>query len=118
MSSDAVIEGIAHPENEQLVATAYSTIDALSADNTVRPFLTMTLWALFNNGDKIVDIVRRQAADAGTFYELEVIYLDEFDVLREHEEFPELLQELGLSGYWSSIGCRWHQDRVSCNAGT
>ena len=53
---------------------------------------------------------------SGEFYEIEIIYLDEFKVLREHEEFPELLQALGLTDYWSSIGCRWNNDHVLCDA--
>jgi hypothetical protein len=45
---------------------------------------------------------------------VEILYLDEFRVLREHEEFPELLDSLGLPDYWESIGCRWGGEKVLC----
>jgi hypothetical protein len=76
----------------------------------------MTLWALFDNGDKVMEIALQQAAEFGAIYEQETIFLDEFDILREHDQFPQLLQALGLTDYWSSIGCRWHEDQVVCDA--
>ncbi|MCH8248651.1 MAG: winged helix-turn-helix domain-containing protein [Proteobacteria bacterium] len=113
---DAVIDGLAYPDDQQRLATAYSTIDKMSADEAMPAYIMMTLWALFDNGDKIMEIALQQAAEVGAIYELETIFLDEFDVLREHEKFPQLLQALGLTDYWSSIGCRWQEDLVSCDA--
>ena len=60
-------------------------------------------------------------AESGKLYEhesaqVEIIYLDELKPLREHEEFPALLQKLGLSDYWTSIGCQWSDDQVLCEA--
>ena len=112
---DTVIDGLAHPDDQQRIDAAYATIDALAASQMMPPYIAMTLWALFDDGDKIMEIALQRAAEAGAIYELEVIYLDEFRVLREHEKFPQLLQALGLSDYWGSIGCRWQEDRVSCN---
>ena len=75
----------------------------------------MTLWALFEQGDRIMEIARVEA-QTGNIYELEVIYLAEFKVLREHEQFPELIQALGLTDYWNSIGCRWSNDQLLCDS--
>ena len=63
-----------------------------------------------------MEIALQQTAEVGAIHELELIFLDVFNVLREHEKFPQLLQALGLREYWSSIGCRWHEDQVTCDA--
>ncbi|MCH7822506.1 MAG: winged helix-turn-helix domain-containing protein [Proteobacteria bacterium] len=118
---DAVIDGLAYPDDPQRLAAAISTIDSLSADKLLPAYVTMTLWALYadlidDSGDRIMEIALREAAEEGHIYELEIIFVDEFRELREHDQFPQLLQALGLSDYWSSIGCRWHEDQVLCDA--
>ncbi len=85
------------------------------ADHELAPYVTMTLWALFEQTDRAMEVAMH-IAESGTLYEIEIIYLDEFKVLREHEDFPELLQALGLTDYWNSIGCRWSNDQVLCDA--
>ena len=79
--------------------------------------ITMTLWALFEQADRVMEVARQiTESESGTLYEIEVIYLAEFKLLREHEDFPELLEALGLTDYWTSIGCRWSNDRLLCDA--
>ncbi len=111
---DPVFDGLAHPGNQEMVEIAFDTIDKMVAVG-VPPYITMTLWAVFEQADRLIDVTM-QVAESGTLFELEVIYLDEFKVLREHEEFPELLEALGLTEYWNSIGCRWSDDQVLCDA--
>ncbi len=94
---------------------AFETLDKMIADRVVPPYVTMTLLAFFEQADRVMELAM-QVAEFGTLYELEIIYLDEFKVLREHEDFPELLQALGLTDYWNSIGCRWSNDQVLCDA--
>jgi len=94
----------------------------LSADKILPTYVTMTLWALFadridDSSDRIMEIALQEAAEQGHIYELEIIFVDEFRKLRDHKKFPQLLQALGLSDYWSSIGCRWTADQVLCDTG-
>lgn len=70
---DAVIDALAYPDDQQRLAAAYLTIDAISADKTVPPYITMTLWPMFGNGDKIMEITLQQAAEVGAIYELEYL---------------------------------------------
>ncbi len=111
---DPVFDGLAHPSNQEMLDIAFETIGKMTAAG-VPPYITMTLWALFEQADRAMEVAM-QVAESGTLYELEIIYLDEFKELREHERFPELLQALGLTDYWSDIGCRWNNDRVLCDA--
>jgi len=113
---DPVIDALAHPGNQEMLDIAFETIDKMIADG-VLPYITMTVWALFEQADRVMEIAMQVAeSEPGTLYELEIIYLDEFKVLREHEEFSELLQALGLTDYWNSIGCKWSDDQVLCDA--
>ncbi len=111
---DPVFDGLAHPGDQEMLDIAFETIGKMTAAG-VPPYITMTLWALFEQGDRAMEVAM-QVAESGTLYELEVIYLDEFKELREHEDFPELLQALGLTDYWGSIGCRWNNDQLLCDA--
>ncbi len=86
----------------------------------VPPYITMTVLALFEQGDRVMEFALN-IANSGTLYEsdsaqVEIIYLDEFKVLRDHEQFPELLRTLGLTDYWASIGCQWSNDQVLCDS--
>ena len=54
--------------------------------------------------------------DDPNYFEIELIYLDVFQILRQHEDFPRFLDQLGLTDYWQSAGCRWENDEVTCNA--
>ncbi len=112
---DPVFDGLAHPGNQEMLDIAFETIDKMIADRVVPPYIPMTLLAFFDQADRVMEVAM-QVAESGTLYEIEIIYLDEFKVLREHEDFPELLQALGLTEYWSSIGCRWRNDQVVCDA--
>ncbi len=113
---DPMIDALAHPGNQKTLDIAFETIDKMIADS-VPPFITMTVLALFGEADRVMEIAMQVAeSETGTLYELEIIYLDEFKVLREHEDFPELLQALGLTDYWNSIGCQWNNDQVICDA--
>ena len=113
---DPVIDALVRPDDPELRDIALATAKIM-IENRVYPYITMTVLALIGESDRVMEIAMQIAeSETGTFYEIEIIYLSEFKMLREHEEFPRLLQALGLTDYWNSIGCRWSNDRVNCNA--
>jgi DNA-binding winged helix-turn-helix (wHTH) protein/TolB-like protein/Tfp pilus assembly protein PilF len=111
---DPVFEGFSNPAEAESMAGTIASISAAAASGAIPTNIELTLWALLGQGDKAM-----QAAwalkESGDYFELEIFFLDEFRVLREHAEFPELLKTLGLPDYWHSIGCRWDGDRVICD---
>ena len=116
---DPVFDGLAQPENQEIRNIAIETIEKMIAER-VSPYITMTILVLFEQGDRVMELIMN-IADSGTLYaydtaQVEIIYLKEFKVLRDHEDFPTLLQKLGLTDYWASIGCRWANDQVVCDA--
>jgi tetratricopeptide (TPR) repeat protein len=116
---DPVFDGLANPDNQQMRDIAYASVEQMIADNAA-PYITMIIWALFEEADRVMDIAM-QLAESGTLYEnesaqVEIFYLHELKLLRDHKRFPELLQKLGLTEYWASIGCKWSDDQVVCEA--
>lgn len=111
---DPVFDGFMNPSDMASQAETVATVSEAATSGELPPNIELTLWALLGQGDKAMDTAWA-LQKSGEFYEVEIIYLDEFRVLREHEEFPELLEALRLTDYWDSIGCRWNGDRVACN---
>ena len=112
---DAVFNGFMNTSDPESLGETVAAISAAAKSGALQKNIELTLWALLGQRDKAM-AAARDLQESGEFYEIEIIYLDEFKVLREHEEFPELLQALGLTNYWSSIGCRWNNDHVLCDA--
>ena len=115
---DPVFDALADPLDPAKLDIAYRTVEQMMAKDTA-PYITMIIWALLNEPDRVMEVAMRMA-ESGRLFEhesaqVEIIYLDELRVLREHEEFPVLLQKLGLSDYWAGIGCRWDGDQVRCD---
>lgn len=116
---DPIFNSLANPEDPDLRNIAFGATEQLVANNTL-PYVTMIIWALLGQADRVMEVAMN-LAESGKLYEhesaqVEIIYLDELKPLREHEEFPALLQKLGLSDYWTSIGCQWSDDQVLCEA--
>ncbi len=111
---DPVFEGFMNPAEAESMAGTIASISAAASSGAIPTNIELTLWAFLGQGDKAM-----QAAwtlkESGDYFEVEIIFLDEFRVLREHPEFPELLNSLGLTDYWHSIGCQWDGSRVICD---
>ena len=111
---DAVFDGLTNPSNQENLSDTFASISAAAASGALPPNIELALWALLGQGDKAMQaawILKR----SGDYFEVEIIFLDEFRVLREHEDFPKLLESLGLTAYWDSIGCHWDGSRVNCD---
>jgi hypothetical protein len=75
----------------------------------------VAFWILAGQADRAMEMAWKLVDDPSLF-EIEAIYLDEFRILRQHEDFPRFLQEIGLTDYWQSVGCEWKNDAVTCNS--
>ncbi|MFQ6007019.1 MAG: winged helix-turn-helix domain-containing tetratricopeptide repeat protein [Woeseia sp.] len=111
---DSVFDGFANLAEAGPISATLESVDAAVASGELPLNIALSLWALLGQGDKAMEAAWSFLHDSGEYFEVEIIYLDEFRVLREHEEFPELLDALGLTAYWDSIGCHWDGARVAC----
>ncbi len=90
-------------------------LDEYSARNVIPVGVLVTFWVLAGQADRAMDIAWNLVDDPN-YFEIEAIYLDEFRILRQHEDFPRLLDELGLTEYWRSAGCNWENDALNCDS--
>ncbi len=108
---DPVFDGLEQlPETGSLVAA----LEEYSARGSIEGTALVTLWVLAGEADRAMAMAW-QLVDDPSFFEIELIFLDEFSILRQHAEFPRFLDEIGLTEYWRSEGCQWTNDQVVCN---
>ncbi len=48
-------------------------------------------------------------------FEMDILWIPEMPVFREHDEFDDLIAALGIEDYWAQHGCAFIDDRVSCS---
>ena len=112
---DPVFDGMMNPADEANLGNMFASISAAAASGDLPPNIELALWAYLEQGDKAMEAAWAFLKESEGYFEVEIFFLDEFRVVREHEEFPELLNALGLTDYWESIGCRWDGNRVNCD---
>jgi len=105
-----VFEGIHNPDKYD---DAYRRVLQLSENGSVSANIEVTLWALLGDGDRAMAVARK-LEDSGEIFEAELMFIPQLSVLREHPEFPALLDSIGLTEYWASIGCEWQGGQVVC----
>lgn len=109
---DPVFEQLAHePRSDATIAA----LEEYSSRNVIPQTALVTFWVLTGQADRAMDMAW-QLVDDPSYFEIELLYIDEFRVLRQHEDFPRLLEALGLPEYWRSVGCQWDNDAGNCAA--
>jgi DNA-binding winged helix-turn-helix (wHTH) protein/TolB-like protein/Tfp pilus assembly protein PilF len=111
---DPVFDGLINASDADSMPGTVASISAAAESGALPTNIELTLWAVLGQGDKAM-AAAWELKESGDYFEVEIIFLDEFRVLREHGEFPELLQSLGLTEYWDSIGCEWDGSSVICD---
>jgi DNA-binding winged helix-turn-helix (wHTH) protein/TolB-like protein len=107
---DPVFDELARsPNSESMVAV----LQEYSARNEMLPNALLIFWVLAGQTDRAMEMAWKLVDDP-TYFEIELLYLDEFRILRQHEDFPRLLDELGLVEYWRNVGCQWDNDAGIC----
>ena len=83
------------------------------AQNDLRPTIEISLWVLLGDADRAMDVAKKMKI-AGELFEAELMFIPQFKLLRDHPDFPALLDDVGLTEFWTSIGCEWSGERVNC----
>ena len=69
----------------------------IAASGNMNPAVLITLWVLLKDGDRAMEVAR--GLKEGEIFEAEIMFTPTYAVLREHPEFPELLDAIGLTEY-------------------
>ncbi|MDH4313910.1 MAG: winged helix-turn-helix domain-containing protein [Gammaproteobacteria bacterium] len=109
---DPVFDGIDDPSKYD---ASHSLVGEMSAGGLLPPRVEITLWAILRDADRAMQVARRLRSE-GEVFEAELLFIPQFRLIREHPEFPALMDAIGLTEYWNSVGCRWEDDAVRCNA--
>jgi len=95
-------------------AAMHSLLQEYAVQNVIPTNVLVAFWAMAGQADQAMEIAWQLVGNPDLF-DIELIYLDEFRVLRQHEDFPQLLDQLGLIDYWRDVGCQWDGDQLSCS---
>jgi DNA-binding winged helix-turn-helix (wHTH) protein/TolB-like protein/Tfp pilus assembly protein PilF len=60
--------------------------------------------------------VARLLESEGEVFEMDLLFIPEVEPLREHPEFSDLLDALGILNYWQVRGCTWTGSGAVCEA--
>ena len=100
-------------ENADYRAEALAALDTAAAARTISPQLEVTLRAMLADVDGAVAAASR-IARKGVPYEMDLLFLPELAELRQRPEFMNFMAELGITEYWSAVGCVWQGTAVQC----
>ena len=114
LESDWVAPVYAGIENPEMQPQARDIMSQLDADNALPRYILMIIWALLDDDDRAMQNAMA-VEEIGQAFELEVLFIEEFRSLREKPDFPQLLENTGLTEYWEQVGCRWTGERVECS---
>ena len=108
--SDWVTPVFAGLQNPAARAQALEIVDQI--EPRLGRNVAITLRVLFDQTDEAMEIARELAVRE--VFEAELLFAPPFAALRAHPDFPELLNEIGLTDYWASVGCEWNGNEVVC----
>ena len=109
---DTVFDGLEDPGKR---ADALALMQSLSERGLLPARVEITLWALMQEGDRALQVARRLETE-GEVFEAELLFIPQFRVVREQPGFAGLLDAIGLTAYWQSVGCRWDGTQVRCES--
>ena len=93
---------------------ALNVVVELSEAQALPPVVQITLWTLFGQLDRAMEVARLLETQ-GEIFEAEILFSEDFRVLREHPDFLPLMEATGIADYWDSVGCRWQNNAVVCD---
>jgi DNA-binding winged helix-turn-helix (wHTH) protein/TolB-like protein/Tfp pilus assembly protein PilF len=111
---DAVFDGIEDPAKQ---ADAHRLVRDLAATGQLPARVEITLWALLQDADRAMQVAQRLETE-GEVFEAELLFIPQFEPLRQHADFPALMDAIGLSDYWLSVGCQWDGLALRCSEST
>ena len=107
-----VFDGMHNPDSYD---QAHRIVSELADGNHIDSRVEISLWAILGDADRAMQVARRLER-SGEVFEAELMFIPQFSVLREHPDFPALLNAIGLTDYWHDNGCEWQTDHVVCEA--
>jgi tetratricopeptide (TPR) repeat protein len=110
---DPVFAALDDPARRDAAIAAVDTAVEQGGISRQIEFITRTV---LGDLDGAMDVARLLEVE-GEVFEMDLLFIPEVAPLRERADFAELLDALGISGYWLERGCSWSGAGAVCEAG-
>jgi len=100
-------------EDSSLREAALTAIDVAFSDPEMDPRINVIIRTMLGDVDGAMQVAM-SLASSDVFFEMDFLFTPELQPLRQHPEFPGLMQNLGIQSYWDDKGCVWLDDSISC----
>ncbi len=107
---DPVFAALSDPSRRD---TAIAAIESAELSKHLDPRVNVVLRTMFGDIDGAMKMAKVLAQPDATF-EFDMLFLPELLPLRQHPDFLDLTQKLGIQSYWQDNGCVWLDDSISC----
>ena len=94
---------------------ALDAINAAAASDGVSEQVEFIVRTVIGDIDGAIGVAR-ELETHGEIFEMDLLFIPQVQPVREHPEFLELLESLGVTRYWYENGCVWSPTRVDCGA--
>ena len=92
---------------------ALDAIDVAVAEDQISEQVEFVVRGLLGDLDGAMGVARRLEGP-GEAFEMDLLFIPEMQPLREHADFLDLMDALGISQYWEDNGCTWTSAAVQC----
>jgi len=99
--------------DEEFIPAALRALDDAAATGQVSPQVEIIIRTQFGDIEGAMQVAK-QLEGPGEFFEMDLLYVSELKALREHPEFMQLLDRLGVTEYWRINGCVFENDQLTC----
>ena len=107
---DVVTAGIFDAE---LAAAALQAVNDTVAAGQMPPQIEVVARTMLNDLDGAMRVVQL-LEQPGEAFEMDLLWIPEFAPLRQHPDFLDLMERLGIVEYWGLHGCRFEDAVVNC----
>ena len=108
---DAVLRALEDGSNRR---QALEALDRAAAGGQLKPQVEVVTRMLLGDKEGAMRIAKR-LLEPGEAFEMDLLWIPQFEPLRRHPQFAELVAGLGLTDYWASVGCELDDARVVCS---
>jgi TolB-like protein/Flp pilus assembly protein TadD len=103
-------DAVQDPSNHQ---AAIDAINRASDDGQLDPLVEVPVRTVLGDIDGAMSVARI-LEQPGEAFEMDILFISELLALRQHPEFLDLMENLGVRDYWEGSGCIWQSAAVHC----
>jgi DNA-binding winged helix-turn-helix (wHTH) protein/tetratricopeptide (TPR) repeat protein len=96
-------------------ADAQAAVDAAASQDGISRQIEFIVRTVLGDLDGAMNVARLLETE-GEVFEMDLLFIPEVEALREHPDFGNLLDALGITDYWRERGCTWTGAGAVCEA--